>query len=301
MKKTTQRYTRIDPDLVRGIRKLEMEELDKIRKLTQKELTARIFIGVAESIPAGSPVELELDLSDKGVLTADGIVEWVNDGVSHEDATGLGIQLFAIFRPDSAGDHPSGRKAAGISGEEDNEIRRPDSSTGETEIERESEEDGSIVPSSTAICDLFESLLDAKVSTGPGSAVVIDPETPLAAALFTLEDGTAKAIWLSSLETIVYVGSALAVVPPETAMATVKSAEIPDNIRENFQEVMNVSASLFNKAEGPFLKLDELFIHPEPVTEDIMMKVAGAANRVDLAIRIADYGEGTMSLIEIGN
>ena len=64
-----------------------------------------------------------------------------------------------------------------------------------------------------------------------------------------------------------------------------------------FFEVLNIAASLFNGAQA-HLKLRDVQVAPEPVTEDVVAFLRGAAHRQDLRVEVPGYGTGALAVLD---
>ncbi|MBU8921676.1 MAG: hypothetical protein KOO63_07630 [Bacteroidales bacterium] len=304
--KTIHTYSRIDDGIVAGIRLLPMEDLEKIRQEGHAGLNNRIFIGTAGNFPPGSPVQIDISIPEKGVFRLNGVAEWTGGQDSPGSETGIGLRLLEmvdIGKGDAGSTSTdtftgTGAETPGQEGSEKSEMSDDPGATPKTASPGSVDPSKTVLPDSAAISDLLGSLLDMNVKLDSSTPVKIDQDIPTAICTFILDDGRIKAIWICDLSMVINIGAGLAVIPPEVAMTNINSNELPDNIRENFQEVLNVSASLFNRSDGPHLSLGTLVITPDPISEDIQEALSAVSGRRDLRAIIPDYGEGLMSLIE---
>ncbi len=294
MGKMTQKYARIDPGLVEGLRLIPADEMAQAGELVETGLSSRIFVPGGSTFAPGSFIRFGLTMSGMGNYTMSGIAEWAKDGGAGDDETGLGIRVLEIsvagIETAAAKDRnrsetgPAGHEAAG---------------SPEAQVPKHAVDPAkSILPGKKAVADLLLSLLDMNVAVTDGDPVKIEPQTPSAVCTFVLDDGRPKACWISEFSLVVNIGAALAVIPPEVALEHIRKTELPDNIRENFQEVLNVSASLFNKPDSQHLSLGALTITPDTVPDAVQSMIASASGRSDMKIAIPGYGDGMMTLVE---
>jgi hypothetical protein len=117
-------------------------------------------------------------------------------------------------------------------------------------------------------------------------------------ASFVLDDGSVKILWVCDYRAVVYIGAALADIPAEEAREHVDSKEIPEDLMENFREVLNIGASLFNKPELPHISLGDSLLSNGEIPDEISILVSNPSERVDFAVDFPGYGESSMAILE---
>lgn len=153
------------------------------------------------------------------------------------------------------------------------------------------------VPAPKAIRDLFAELLDREVEVAPGQPVVPQPRQPAALAVYVDDHLHTEAVAVASLSLAAHAGAALGLVPPGTSSEAVEAGDLPDLLAENFAEVLNIMASLFNADGRPHLKLWSWYRPGELAPADVTVLTRSVGRRLDLALRIADYGDGGLSIV----
>jgi len=128
--------------------------------------------------------------------------------------------------------------------------------------------------------------------------VEISEDKPSAIVSFVLDDGSAKILWVSNTAASIYIGSALAEIPPAEAESHIETNKIPDNVLENFQEVMNIGASLFNKPDLPHVSFGKVILSTDDIPEEIAQIISNPGKRSDFKTVFPEYGEGEMSMLE---
>ncbi|MBN1165486.1 MAG: hypothetical protein JXB45_12985 [Candidatus Krumholzibacteriota bacterium] len=277
------RYLKIDGGTLTEMTLLPPSTLREFEKGGSNILPNRIFMETCESYNPGDLVEFSLEIPDRGQYRGSGLVEWINDGSVADKPAGIALHLFRLTAPAFS---PS-------PGSTD-----PEGSPPPPPPEKEIDYTKSHLPESGALRDLLEKLLDMKVTVNQGKPVAISPETPLAIATYKKDNGSIKVVWLCDLKFVIYSGAALSVIPPETAESSLSSGEIPDNIRDNFQEVLNVSTELLNKPDRSRISLGDTVIVPAEIPAEIADIVSNPRMRLDFSVKIPGYGEGRVSLLE---
>ncbi len=93
-------------------------------------------------------------------------------------------------------------------------------------------------------------------------------------------------------------GGAIALIPAQTALASVGPGPLPESLLENVSEVLNVASSLFNVGDAPHLRLDS--VHDSgsaPLPGDIASWLRSYGPRLDVQVDVSGYGTGLMSVV----
>lgn len=154
------------------------------------------------------------------------------------------------------------------------------------------------VPTSDAVRAALADLFGRKVTVSKGTPVVVAAKSTNVVAVYATDDGKIAGVWHASLAFAASAGAALTLIPGTVAIDCVKKGKLEDQPYENFREVANVLASLFNVAGSKHAKLVGVFREPTeapPATAmDLMTK---PKDRVDLKIDIDGFGGGMASIM----
>lgn len=93
------------------------------------------------------------------------------------------------------------------------------------------------------------------------------------------------------------VGGALTLVPIPVVEESTAAGEVPDNLLENVQEVLNIMAKLFNSAAAPHVRLKGLHRGVDELPGPVAELLAGARARKDFAVEVDGYGRGRVALL----
>jgi hypothetical protein len=96
-----------------------------------------------------------------------------------------------------------------------------------------------------------------------------------------------------------YAGAAIGLVPVAGAQAAIEEGILSDTLRENVYEVLNIAASLFNADGAEHLRLYDVHHIGAPLPPDILAKALTLGRREDLAVDVAGYGSGRLSVVLI--
>jgi hypothetical protein len=154
----------------------------------------------------------------------------------------------------------------------------------------------STLPSAMAVRVLLERLLGRDIDT-----VACPPPASRTAVLglYVCDRGRMVTVLTLDLPLAAYLGSSLALLPPGTAEAAIGDGELGPDLLENVGEVLNVLAAVLNEHSDTHQRLYASYPGPEaPADAAAHSKALG--NRLDLAITVQGYGEGTLSCVLVG-
>ena len=153
------------------------------------------------------------------------------------------------------------------------------------------------LPAAKDVRDMLTGLVGKPVTVTPGAPVTPAPDRPVAVAVYVDPQMAVNALCLMDLGASAYTGGALALLPPGGCQDAVEEdGELTGMQVEALHEVVNVLSALFNTQGAPHSKLHKLYAPGEELPGDLVGMLA-AFNRVDLAIEIATYGKGAISLV----
>lgn len=138
--------------------------------------------------------------------------------------------------------------------------------------------------------------VEAKIYPGAPGAVSGTDQI----AVYVDDHGEIMAICLCSVGLSAAVGAALSMLSPQVAHDASARHGLPDNMRENHFEVMNISARFFNSPYSPHVRLQAV----HQVDQGLPQPVRTALGRLGawslLEVEVEDYGRGMMLLAHIG-
>jgi hypothetical protein len=153
------------------------------------------------------------------------------------------------------------------------------------------------LPAAKDVRDMLVGLLGKQVSVNPGAPVTPTPDKPVSVAVYVDPGMAVNALCVMDLGASAYTGGALALLPPGGCQDAVEEdGELTGMQVEALHEVVNVLSALFNTPGAPHSKLHELYAPGEDLPGDITGMLA-AFNRVDLALEVAGYGKGGLSIV----
>jgi len=156
------------------------------------------------------------------------------------------------------------------------------------------------VPTPLDVRELLEGLVGRDVNvTVRGRGV--DPARGLGATVAEYVDDQMQlaALVVAELELAAAAGSAIGLVPAKEVEASVRYKEMSAVQLENFGEICNVVASLFNVDDAPHLRFTTMHQPGAALPGDTAQWVTAHVGRLDLDVEVAGYGSGTLSLVVV--
>ena len=152
------------------------------------------------------------------------------------------------------------------------------------------------VPSAFEIREVFQGLLGREV-TWEGTSHQVDPLDGAVCGVYADDFGNLAALILADVPLVAWAGSAIALLPLAGAEQSVADNLVTPAQFDNFSEILNVAASMFNKRDTPHLKLQEAFAPRETLPAEAQKWVLFPASRIDGTLTVQGYGEGRISVV----
>jgi len=154
------------------------------------------------------------------------------------------------------------------------------------------------VPTLKAVRDLLGDLTGKEIEVASGAEPVgVGGSSGSVVGLYVDAELKSRALIAFDLPLAAYSGAALGLVPPGGAQDAVDAHELPEHLLDNCGEVLNIMASLFNLPRSPHLKLYACYGPTEQLRPDVRELAVRLAPRDDIAVEIARYGKGRMSIV----
>lgn len=155
------------------------------------------------------------------------------------------------------------------------------------------------LPNPKPIKDLFQDLLGRTVNISSIDTPVV-PTARRACCVGTYVDpqGTTTALMVADLDLAARAGAALGLVPVSGATTAVENRELPGALYDNFHEVLNICASLFNTGHpDENVKLDVVYQPGTVIPTQVAMQLRGLGRRADYQLEIDSYGTGALGVV----
>lgn len=153
------------------------------------------------------------------------------------------------------------------------------------------------LPVRATVRDLLADLLGQQVTVAAAAPQTLDPGRSSYAATYVWDDGSVAAVSIWDLPLAAGAGSAIGMSSAEEVADAVEAGALSGDQQEFFHEVANVLAKVLNSPETPHVKLRSLDVVPGEVPRDMAALVLEPSARQDLAVTVAGYGQGALTLL----
>lgn len=151
------------------------------------------------------------------------------------------------------------------------------------------------LPSRHAVRSLVEDLVGRTVELTDSDAVTAKPTNTV--AVYVNDKLNVSAVIVCDLECAAKLGGALGMLPVGGVEDAIDEHDLPDLMRDNCYEVLNVLAAVFNGEGAPHVRLYEVYGPNQALPGDIASLAGAAGGRMDVVLSIAGYGVGRMSVV----
>jgi len=151
-----------------------------------------------------------------------------------------------------------------------------------------------------AVAALLTNLFGKRVAARKTGPLPPDAVKQSVVAIYAKDDGATGAIAIADLKLAAFAGAALAMIPPGYAAEVAETGKFPENILENFSEILNIGSRWFNSPRTPHVVLRDVLFRPQAFAPDVGALLRAPGYRVDLVLTIPGYGEGNLTLLAAG-
>lgn len=155
------------------------------------------------------------------------------------------------------------------------------------------------MPDPDAIAEFLSGMLGKDVTVTEVKAHDFEKFKHTCKAIYVKDDDSVASLSISNFELAAFSGAALSLIPVDVAKQCVKKGKLEEELWENFEEVVNVGASLLNVPGADHVRLDGAFASPDAPDENANFLLTDHKGRRDYEFDIPDYGIGKMTWLSI--
>jgi hypothetical protein len=112
------------------------------------------------------------------------------------------------------------------------------------------------------------------------------------------DHGQTRAVVFADVAFAAYAGASLVMIPSGAAEDAIRARKVPQNLYENYLEVVNVMTSLFNNVNADHVKLGASVVLPGgTLPPEVSAHVTKPASKLDLEVAVDNYGKGRLLLL----
>jgi hypothetical protein len=156
------------------------------------------------------------------------------------------------------------------------------------------------LPIQEVLAEFFIDLLGKGAAASKGRELKLKPETENKYVVAVYEDNYDRvgALCISELMMAAVSGAALVMAAPSILPEVMEEKKLPENLFDNYKEVVNILCSVLNTPHTPHLKLRTIHAFPdEPLDREVWDILDQPSNRRDFEIHVEGYGGGKLSIL----
>lgn len=151
-------------------------------------------------------------------------------------------------------------------------------------------------PKPREVAELFTNLVGESVTAKTVEDSRMPEDEFAVMGNFVTDDDQLIVLCVMDIKLSNWAAAALAMIPQDVAKMDIDGKTLSDEAKDNVQEILNISASIFNKTGMPHLRFDKLVLTMNDAPPDEYNSLLSSpTERVDFLVDIPGYGEGTMA------
>ena len=156
------------------------------------------------------------------------------------------------------------------------------------------------LPIQEVLAEFFIDLLGKGAAASKGRELKLKPETEAKYVVAVYEDNYDRvgALCISELMMAAVGGAALVMAAPSILPEVMEDKKLPENLFDNYKEVVNILCSVLNTPNTPHLRLSAIHAFPdEEMGHEVWEVLDRPSNRRDFEITVEGYGGGKLSIL----
>ena len=151
------------------------------------------------------------------------------------------------------------------------------------------------MPSRHAVRTTIEGLIGRDLTIADG--LPVPPRSTNVVAVYVTDRLATSALAVIDIAGAARLGGALGMVPRGGVDDAIGSRDLPDHLRSNCYEVLNVLSTVFNLPGHPHVRLYEMYGPGAGVPGDVAALAGATSTRMDVTFSVAGYGDGQLSIV----
>jgi two-component system chemotaxis response regulator CheY len=243
------------------------------------------------NMPEMSGMQLLQALRDGGDATAFGFVTSEASAQLRQEAAQAGAQ-FVVTKPFTAANLSVtlGPVLAGLGCG----TREVDSDTAEACLASHAS-----FPTPAQIGTALAALLRRNVVASSAPVTPLPPNARIVAEYHSAEGSALDACAICDLGFALRAAASLTLIPSAAAEEAIRARIVEDTLKENLHEVLNVMARFFDHGGISRVQLGAVHLPNEKISPALTAQIAKPAGRMDLAVDVAGYGSGKLTLLSV--
>jgi hypothetical protein len=143
---------------------------------------------------------------------------------------------------------------------------------------------------------LFRNLLNRDVTAAKIAPFTISVSDPCVTATYLGDGGALIAVCVCDIELVANAGAALVLIPAPVAKDSVRSRKIDEGLAENFQEILNICASIVSSSDNHRTSLGKVFLTQAARTPEVTQFIKASRTQSAVKLSITGYEAGRMCI-----
>jgi hypothetical protein len=154
------------------------------------------------------------------------------------------------------------------------------------------------LPDPEKLSQMIGNLLEMETGIAPGKALQLPaPGDPVLVATYESDEAKVAGLCLCDVQAANRLGAALSMIPADVANKNIKARQVTDDIKVNINDLMTAIGHFLNNKYLPNLKLKAVQSSQESLPESVTTLAQSPAARLDLEVKLPNYGSGYLSII----
>lgn len=143
---------------------------------------------------------------------------------------------------------------------------------------------------------LFRNLLNREVTAAKIAPFTISVSDPCVTATYLGDGGALIAVCVCDIELVANAGAALVLIPAPVAKESVRARKIDEGLAENFQEILNICASIVGSADNHRTSLGNVYLTQAARPPEVAQFIKASRSQNAVKLTIAGYEGGRMCI-----
>lgn len=155
------------------------------------------------------------------------------------------------------------------------------------------------IPIQESVRDLLRDLLGTGIAVDKTDPLVFDDEENVmgVVAQYIDDNDVMAAMCVADHKFVCYSGAALSMVPAAAANDSIRRNEMPENLLDNYSEVVNIMSRLLNSSTSIHLRLGKVHVVPGDLPQEVQDAMSNPSLRRDYVVTMTGYGSGRVSML----
>jgi len=155
------------------------------------------------------------------------------------------------------------------------------------------------LPQPMQVRDMLCDLLGRDVLVQVRDPIQLSPQNPTYYGVYVDDRVRTSMVVFADLAMAAYGGAAIGLVPPGGAQDAVDENALPPMLADNFSEILNVMAALFNVEGAPHLRLYQTYAPADTPPADVISAAKALGGRLDFEVKVHGYGLGLLGMVMV--